>query len=103
LIQAARPTGLSAADNGPSVLLRWQLAPGKQYPLVVQTSPSRGTPRLRAVPNGQTATTVGGLDPQAGYCFQVGAVVAFGEPSVVAWSAQPVCVRGATSRAPAAP
>jgi serine/threonine-protein kinase PknK len=97
LLAAARPAGLSATDGGATVVLRWTLAAGSTYPIVVQrSSPGGGAPVLTALPGGATSATVAGLDPAAGYCFQVGAVVAFGQPTTVAWSA-PVCVRGAVA------
>ncbi len=98
LIDGARPTGLVATDNRTSVVLHWQLGRDEQYPLFVRTAAaSGGPPTLTPVPNGTTTTAVGGLDPHAGYCFQVGAVVSFGRPSTVAWSA-PLCIRGATAQ-----
>lgn len=98
VLDAARPTGVVAADDGASVALHWQLGAGNGYPLFVQVSAeSGGAATLRSVRKGSTTTTVSGLDPQAGYCFAVGAVVAFGQPAAVAWSA-PVCIRGAVAR-----
>jgi len=103
VLDAARPTGLSATDGGATVVLRWSLAASDRYPIVVQrSSPGGRPPVLTALPDGATSATVGGLDPAAGYCFQVGAVVAFGQPTAVAWSA-PVCVRGAVARPSASP
>lgn len=95
LIEGARPAGLVATDNGTSVVLEWQPGRGNQYPLFVQNAPAGGTPTFMSVPSGSTTMAVGGLDPATGYCFQVGAVVSFGRPSTVAWSA-PLCIRGAT-------
>lgn len=98
VLDAARPTDLTAADQSTSVQLHWRLSAGNDYPLFVQKSSATGVPSAPTpVPNGSTSTTVTGLDAHAGYCFQVGAVVAFGQPSTVAWSA-PACIRGATVR-----
>jgi hypothetical protein len=103
VLDAARPVGLSATDGGATVVLRWSLAAGVTYPIVVQrSSPGGRPPVLTALPDGATSATVAGLDPAAGYCFEVGAVVAFGRPTAVAWSA-PVCVRGAVARPSASP
>jgi hypothetical protein len=103
VLDAARPIGVSATDGGATVVLRWSLGAGARYPIVVQrSSPGARRPVLTALPDGSTSATVGGLDPAVGYCFQVGAVVAFGQPTAVAWSA-PVCVRGAVARPSASP
>lgn len=91
----ARPARLTALDSAGSVVLHWELQPGNRYPLVVRRLPATGgTPTDTPVSNGSTTTTITGLDRRAGYCFQVGAIVAFGQPSTIAWSAA-VCVRGA--------
>jgi hypothetical protein len=102
-LDAARPTGLAVVDRGTSAVLRWQLGPGNRYPLFVQEAVSGRPPGApRPVPLGATTTTVDGLDPAAGYCFEVGALVALGQPSTVAWS-EPVCIRGAVARPTATP
>jgi protein kinase-like protein len=95
VMDAARPAAVAIEDRGTSVALRWQLGAGNRYPLFVQEvaagrPPSPPTP-LAA---GTTTTTVGGLEARTGYCFQVGALVALGQPSAVAWS-KPACIRGA--------
>jgi hypothetical protein len=95
-LASARPTGLVATDGGTSVMLRWQLPAGSRYPLFVQQVGTGPTAPLRPLDAGATAPTVTGLDAGAGYCFEVGALVALGQPSAVAWS-QPVCVRGAVA------
>jgi hypothetical protein len=97
LLDASRPSGVSATDQGATVVLRWGLRAGARYPIVVQRSAAGLPPALTALPDGSTSATLGGLDPAAGYCFEVGAVVAFGQPTTVAWSA-PVCIRGAVAR-----
>ncbi|MEV5750767.1 serine/threonine-protein kinase [Actinoallomurus sp. NPDC052308] len=93
VVQAARPTRLTAVANDTSVTLHWRLGSADGFPLFLQQVPAGSTgPRpLRA---GTTTTTVVQLDPKTGYCFRVGAVVVFGQPSVVAWS-KPACIRGA--------
>jgi hypothetical protein len=96
-LEAARPTALVAVDMGASVSLRWRLPPGSRYPLFVQQTAAGGPAApLRPLGAGTTSTTLTGLDPGAGYCFEVGALVALGQPSAVAWS-QPVCIRGAAA------
>jgi serine/threonine-protein kinase PknK len=96
-LASSRPTGLVATGGGTSVMLRWRLPAGSSYPLFVQqVAASQATAPLRPLDAGTTATTVTGLDAGAGYCFEVGALVALGQPSAVAWS-QPVCIRGAVA------
>ena len=69
-IDAARPTALTAVDDGTSVVLRWHLAASNRYPLFVQeSSPDQGPSAPTPVPNGST----------------------------VAWST-PTCIRGAIAR-----
>ncbi|GAA3141749.1 hypothetical protein [Nonomuraea salmonea] len=71
--------------------LSWKTARKTEYPVIVQQAPDD---RLMSAPAGSTTYTVGKLDPGTGYCFKVGAVVALGRPSSVAWSSA-LCVRGA--------
>ena len=90
-------------DQGTSVVLRWQLGAGNRYPLFVQQAVSGRPPAAPTpVPLGTTTTTVAGLDPRAGYCFEVGALVALGQPSALAWS-RPVCIRGAVAQPAGSP
>jgi len=98
VMDAARPASVAVTDRGTSVILRWRLGGGNRYPLFVQMD-AAGRPASppTPMPAGTTSTTVGGLDARAGYCFQVGALVALGEPSAVAWS-KPVCIRGAVAQ-----
>lgn len=92
----AAPQQLAARDGGTTVTLSWRLPTGSRYPLVVQqTAATGGTSRTVPVGGGATSTVLDGLDAKRGYCFQVGAVLAFGQPTTVAWSS-PVCVHGAS-------
>ncbi|MFG1696185.1 protein kinase [Nonomuraea sp. NPDC049309] len=91
-LTAYRPKNLQVvADNGTTVTLSWKSARKTEYPVVVQQAPDD---RLMSAPSGSTTYTVGKLDPGTGYCFKVGAVVALGQPSSVAWSSS-LCIRGA--------
>ncbi|MEV4470716.1 protein kinase [Nonomuraea sp. NPDC049504] len=91
-LTAYRPKSLKlVADNGTTVTLSWKTARKTEYPVIVQQAPDD---RLMSAPAGSTTYTVGKLDPGTGYCFKVGAVVALGRPSSVAWSSA-LCVRGA--------
>jgi hypothetical protein len=93
VLDAARPQHLVVTDNGASVVLHWTLGDADRFPIFLQRSPADPA-GLRALGDGARTTTVTGLDPKEGYCFTVGAVVAFGSPSAVAWS-RPACIRGA--------
>ncbi|MET8866848.1 protein kinase [Nonomuraea sp. NPDC004580] len=91
-LTAYRPKSLKlVADNGTTVTLSWKTARKTEYPVIVQQAPDD---RLMSAPVGSTTYTVGKLDPGTGYCFKVGAVVALGRPSSVAWSPA-LCIRGA--------
>ncbi|MEV4564420.1 protein kinase [Nonomuraea sp. NPDC049419] len=91
-LTAYRPKSLKlVADNGTTVTLSWKTARRTEYPVIVQQAPDD---RLMSAPVGSTTYTVGKLDPGTGYCFKVGAVVALGRPSSVAWSSA-LCIRGA--------
>lgn len=96
VLDAARPTNVQVvSDNQTSVLLHWSIPAGNQYPLFVQRAAANQQPATASLNSSSTTTTtVTGLDPKAGYCFQVGALVAEGNPSAVAWS-KPACIRGA--------
>jgi tRNA A-37 threonylcarbamoyl transferase component Bud32 len=94
-LDEARPVALTAIAEGPAVRLRWRNPAGGSFPLFVETRPRPfGGSGLKPAGTGADSALVTGLSPATGYCFKVGAVVRFGNPSVVAWSA-PVCVRGA--------
>ncbi|MGP3928983.1 protein kinase domain-containing protein [Nonomuraea sp. KM88] len=92
-----RPKSLKVvADNGTTVTLAWRAVRKSGYPTVVQQAPGD---RLMSATGDAGTYTVGGLDPATGYCFKVGAVVALGQPSSVAWSPA-LCIRGATEADP---
>ncbi|MGD0240125.1 MAG: protein kinase [Streptosporangiaceae bacterium] len=97
VVDAARPTGLKATDEGEAVRLSWHNPAGAGYALFVQATPALAGGPIRPAGTGATTALVTGLDPATGYCFEVGAVVRFGNPSVVAWST-PACIRGATAQ-----
>ena len=100
LLAAARPTDVTVTDDlGTSVTVHWHTAAANHDQIVVEIASSRpgsSQPRTEVVPAGASSTPVAGLDPHAGYCFVVGAVVAWGNPSVVARSV-PTCIRGAVA------
>ncbi|WP_246090733.1 ThuA domain-containing protein [Nonomuraea deserti] len=92
-----RPKNLKVvSDNGTTVTLAWKAVRKSGYPTVVQQAPGD---RLMSATGDAGTYTVGGLDPVTGYCFKVGAVVALGQPSSVAWSPA-LCIRGATEADP---
>ncbi|TDB93950.1 hypothetical protein E1267_43140 [Nonomuraea longispora] len=92
-----RPKNLEVvSDNGTTVTLAWKAVRKSGYPTVVQQAPGD---RLMSATGDAGTYTVGGLDPVTGYCFKVGAVVALGQPSSVAWSPA-LCIRGATEADP---
>jgi tRNA A-37 threonylcarbamoyl transferase component Bud32 len=93
LLNAARPRDLTVTDDGTSVVLHWRVGAAHHFPIFLERAP-RDPAGLRPLADGTTTATVTGLDPSQGYCFMVGAVVAFGNPSAVAWSA-PACIRDA--------
>jgi hypothetical protein len=64
--------------------------------VVIQQAPGN---RLVPAASGANTHTLSGLDPVTGYCFKVGTVVAFGQPSSVAWSPA-LCIRGAAETSP---
>jgi len=99
ILAAARPTDVTVADDlGTSVTVSWHTAAGNHDQIVVEIASARpgSEPRTEVVPAGASSTPVAELDPHAGYCFVVGAVVAWGNPSVVARST-PTCIRGAVA------
>ena len=97
-IAAARPGSLTVRDLGDSVSLTWKQGSAADVPMVVQVSvvPASGAPQLHPVDTGATSAMVTGLSSVAQYCFTVGAVIGFGDPDVIAWSA-PSCIRGASA------
>ncbi|MCO5996725.1 serine/threonine-protein kinase [Actinoallomurus rhizosphaericola] len=102
VMAAATPRDLRATDKGQIVVLRWKLAKNNDFPIWMQQSdgsPTQTPPQALAPRS--TTMTVSGLDPQKGYCFTVGALVAIGQgdgqPATIAW-AKPKCIRGATAR-----
>ncbi|MGW3344385.1 serine/threonine protein kinase [Nonomuraea rubra] len=96
-IAAYRPKSLKlVSDNGATVTLSWKAVRKNDYPTIIQQAPGD---RLMSAPAGSTTYSVGGLDPATGYCFKVGAVVALGQPSSVAWSSA-LCIRGAAEADP---
>ncbi len=97
VLAAARPAGLSAVAEGTVARLRWRNPPGADYPMFAEIKPRPFGSGLRSVGTGVDAALITGLNPAKGYCFEVGAVVQFGDPSIVAWSA-PTCIRGASAR-----
>ncbi|MGW0200914.1 protein kinase domain-containing protein [Nonomuraea sp. NPDC003201] len=91
-VAAYRPKSLKVvSDNGATVTLAWKAVRKSGYPVVIQQAPGN---RLVPAASGSNTYTLGGLDPVTGYCFKVGAVVAIGQPSSVAWSSA-LCIRGA--------
>jgi serine/threonine-protein kinase PknK len=94
VIRAATPRDLQAVDRGPLVSLRWKLARGNNDPIWVQQNDVTGPHTPQGFPPHTLRTTISGLDPAKGYCFTVGAFVAMGNPSTIAWS-KPTCIRGA--------
>jgi serine/threonine-protein kinase PknK len=101
VLRAATPRDVRAAGRGQLVNLRWRLAPGNEYPIMVQQADETGSEAPQALPKHTLSTTISGLDPAKGYCFTVGAIVALGQsdgqPATIAWS-KPACIRGATAQ-----
>ncbi|MET7337333.1 protein kinase [Nonomuraea sp. NPDC005650] len=96
-VAAYRPKSLKVvSDNGTTVTLAWKAVRKSGYPVVIQQAPGD---RLVSAASGGNTYTLGGLDPVTGYCFKVGAVVALGQPSSVAWSSA-LCIRGAAETSP---
>jgi serine/threonine-protein kinase PknK len=97
VLRAATPRDLRAVGKGQLVSLRWKLVPGNNYPIMVEQADETGSQPPQALPKRTTSTTITGLDPKKGYCFTVGAIVALGQPTTIAWS-KPACIRGATAQ-----
>jgi serine/threonine-protein kinase PknK len=101
VMTAARPRELRAYAKGPLVVLRWRLARGNDYPIMVQQADETGSQAPQALPQHTTKTTITGLDPVKGYCFTVGSIVALGQSDgqapTIAW-AKAACIRGATTQ-----
>ncbi|WP_194904679.1 serine/threonine protein kinase [Catenulispora rubra] len=105
----AAPAGVVVLDAGTTVNLRWTLPPGSElYPVLVQVAPASGhqsssnpVPAPVPLPGATRAYAATGLDPAAGYCFQIGLLLRFGDastPPTEVWST-PACVRGAVAAA----
>ncbi|MEY9863594.1 serine/threonine-protein kinase PknK [Catenulispora sp. GAS73] len=97
----AAPAAVVAVDAGATVNLRWTLPPGVElYPVLVQVMPASGArPAPLPLPAATGAYSVTSLDPGAGYCFQIGLLLRFGDaghPPTEVWST-PACVRGAVA------
>jgi serine/threonine-protein kinase PknK len=103
VLRKARPTGVTVKDKGALVTVRWTVSKDRDDQLFLQilAAGPATRPRTEAIPRGSGEFQVAGLETPTGYCFLVGAVVAWGSPSVVAWSL-PTCIRGAVLPAPAA-
>jgi hypothetical protein len=96
LMNAARPTRVTATDDGQVVILHWHLSPtGQKYQIIINVQPNH--PAYIPVGIGKNTFAVGGLSTSLGYCFQVGALLANGNPAPVSWS-HPACIRGAVPR-----
>jgi serine/threonine protein kinase len=98
VIRAATPRAVRAVGRGQLASLRWKLARGNNYPIMVQQADQAGSEAPQALPPRTMSTTISGLDPAKGYCFVVGAIVALGQSdgqaATIAWS-KPACIRGA--------
>ena len=101
VLRAAMPRDVHAVGKGQLVSLRWRLARGNDYPIMVQQADETGSQTPQALPKRTTSTTISGLDPSKGYCFIVGAMVALGQSdgqsATISWS-KPACIRGATAQ-----
>jgi serine/threonine-protein kinase PknK len=95
VLRAAMPRDLQVQEKGPLVTLRWKLAKSNDYPIVVQQAEAGGNEAPLTLPPHTMRTTITDLDPAKGYCFTVGAIVAYGKPSTVSWSKPAKCIRGA--------
>ena len=99
VLRAATPRNVRAVGKGQLASLRWTLARGNDYPILVQQADEQGSQAPQALPKRTLNTTISGLDPERGYCFTVGAIVALGQSNgqaaTIAWS-KPACIRGAT-------
>ena len=101
IMRAATPRNVRAVGKGQLASLRWTLARGNNYPIMVQQADETGSQTPQALPKRTLSTTISGLDPAKGYCFTVGAIVALGQSdgqqATIAWS-KPACIRGATAQ-----
>lgn len=88
----ATPTGLTVTVAGLTATLRWKLAPGNDYPLIID-QPSTGQPPA-PLTAGTTSYTVIGLHPGTDYCFKVGAVTADSSQAVTIQWSNVACVPG---------
>lgn len=99
VLDASRPSNVVVTPEADPAKVRvdWHIAPGNDHALAVQIQSAFGgsRPQTVLVPAGTSSYEATGLDTRApGYCFAVGAVVAWGNPSQIAWSA-PRCTPGA--------
>lgn len=99
VMDASRPTNVIVTPEADKTKVRldWHIAPGNDHALAVQIQAALGgsPPQTLMMPARTFSYEVTGLDPSVpGYCFTVGAVVAWGSPSQVSWS-QPRCTPGA--------
>lgn len=99
VLDASRPTNVIVTPEADKTKVRldWHIAPGNDHALAVQIQAALGgsQPQTVMMPARTFSYEVSGLDPSvSGYCFTVGAVVAWGSPSQVSWS-QPRCTPGA--------
>lgn len=99
VLDASRPTNVIVTPEADKTKVRldWHIAPGNDHALAVQIQAALGgsPPQTVMMPARTFSYEVSGLDPSVpGYCFTVGAVVAWGSPSQVSWS-QPRCTPGA--------
>ncbi len=86
-----QPVGLFVKDeSGTTATLGWKDPSNGRFPYVVQVVGSLTVQNT----NTSTQTVIAGLDATKGYCFDVGAVYAYGSPAAYA---APVCIRGATA------
>jgi hypothetical protein len=95
-----RPTGLRVTqDGGVSVVLHWDLpAAAASSNLLLQFAPAAPGQGKAVLDPGTTTYTVPHLNPQTGYCFQVGPYITGTDGAVhVVWS-DATCIRGAVAQ-----
>jgi hypothetical protein len=82
----AAPSNLTVQVLGTTATLRWTLAPGNDYPLIMRVQPALST-TMTSVGDGITTYTATGLTPGTRYCFSVGAYTGTSHSqATVAWS-----------------
>lgn len=90
----AAPRQLTVKRLGQTATLRWTLATGNNYPLLVQQSPQTSSQAMIAQPFGTTTYTATGLQPGVRYCFRIGAVTVIdAQQAQITWSPL-VCATG---------